>query len=78
MDYRFRRKVTQVDQIIIMSTDRHYMNVPFHNKGMDMIDLPRILNSKRVVAIPNYLKDPTPIINYMYTRMTASKYLAGN
>ena len=41
------------------------MNVPFHNKGMDMIDLPRILNSKRMVAVPNYLKDPTPIINYM-------------
>ena len=43
------------------------MNVPFHDKGMDiyMVDLPRILNSKKVgAAIPNYLKDPPPIVSY--------------
>ena len=43
----------------------NYMNVPFHDKGMDMVDLPRILNSKKVgAAIPNYLKGPPPIVSY--------------
>ena len=40
-------------------TNKCFMNVLFHNKGMDMIDLPRILNSKRVMAtVPSYLKGP--------------------
>ena len=35
------------------------MNVTFHDQGMDMVDLPRILKSKKVgAAIPNYLKGP--------------------
>ena len=41
------------------------MNVMFHNKGMDMINLSRILNSKKVmVAVPNYLRGPPPIVSY--------------
>ena len=44
------------------------MNVLFHNKGMDMIDLPRLLNCKKVIeTIPRYLRGPpllsvTPIL----------------
>ena len=50
------------------------MNVPFHDKGMDIVDLPRILNSKKVVAaIPNYLKGPPPIVSYTYTRTIGGK-----
>ena len=50
------------------------MNVTFHDKGMDMVDLPRILNSKKVgAAIPNYLKGPPPIVSYTYTRTIGGK-----
>ena len=36
------------------STNKNYMNVMFDNKGMDMINLLRILNSKKVMAaVPN-------------------------
>ena len=50
------------------------MNVMFHNKGMDMINLSRILNSKKVMAaVPNYLRGPPPIVSYMYTRTIAGK-----
>ena len=56
------------------SCDRQLMNVPFHDKGMDMVDLPRILNSKKVgAAIPNYLKGLPPIVSYMYTRTIGGK-----
>ena len=50
------------------------MNVLFHNKGMDMIHLSRILNSKRVMAtVPSYLKGPPPVVSYTYTRTIAGK-----
>lgn len=56
------------------NAQKYYMNVLFHNKGMDMIDLPRILNSKRVMeAVPSYLRDPPPIVSYRYTRTIAGK-----
>ena len=49
------------------STNKNYMNVMFHNKGMDniMINLSSILNSKKVMAaVPNYLRGPPPIVSY--------------
>ena len=47
------------------STNKNYMNVMFHNKGMDMINLSRILNSKKVMmAVPKYLRGPPPIVSY--------------
>ena len=50
------------------------MNVMFHNKGMDMINFPRILNSKKVMAaVPNYLRGPPPIVSYTYTKTIAGK-----
>ena len=56
------------------STNINYMNVMFHNKGMDMINLPKILNSKKVMAaVSNYLRGPTAIVSYTYTRTIAGK-----
>ena len=53
---------------------KNYMNLMFHNKGMDMINFPRILNSKKVMAaVPNYLRGPPPIVSYTYTRTIAGK-----
>ena len=50
------------------------MNVMFHNKGMDMINLSRILNSKKVMmAVPKYLRGPPPIVSYTYTRTISGK-----
>ena len=54
------------------STNKNYMNVMFHDKGMDMINFPRILNSKKVMAaVPKYLRGPPPIVSYTYTRTIA-------
>ena len=51
-----------------------YMNVTFHDKGMDMVNLLRILKSKKVgAAIPNFLKGPPPIVSYTYTRTIGGK-----
>ena len=33
----------------INAKHRDYMNVFFHNKGIEMINLPQILNNKRVI-----------------------------
>ena len=73
--YRLRWKVMQnKTNLDRESCDRQLMNVPFHDKGMDMVDLPRILNSKKVgAAIPNYLKGLPPIVSYMYTRTIGGK-----
>ena len=39
---------------------------------MDLLNLPRILNCKRVV--PNYLRStPPPVVSYTYTRTIAGK-----
>ena len=39
-----------------------------------MINLSRILNSKKVMAaVPNYLRGPPPIVSYTYTRTIAGK-----
>ena len=67
--YRLSCKVMQnKTKLDRESCDRQFMNVPFHDKRMDIVDLPRILNSKKVgAAIPNYLKGLPPIVSYTYT-----------
>ena len=56
-------------------TCKCYINVIFHDKGMDMLNLPRILNFKRVrVSVPNHLRHtPPPTVSYTYTRTIAGK-----
>ena len=47
--YRFRSKSpVRADDLKCDNSDRSYMNVLFHKKGMDMINLPKILNCKKV------------------------------
>ena len=54
--------------------NKGYVNVVFHNKGMDMIDLPSILNRKEVVkSIPSCVKDYSPVVSYTYTRTIANR-----
>ena len=47
---------------------RHFIKIPFINKGMDFIDLPSIFRDKSVqTSIPNYFKNcEVPIICYKY------------
>ena len=47
---------------------RHFIKIPFINKGMDFIDLPSIFRDKSVQSsIPNYFKNcEVPIICYKY------------
>ena len=60
--FRFRSKVTtRRRDNVVNNSKRQYMNVLYHNKGMDMLNLPRILNCKRVMmAVPNYLRNTPP------------------
>ena len=63
MAYRFGLATTPRSGYVVKEdTQKYYMNVLFHNKGMDMIDLPRILNSRMVMeTVPSYVRDPPPI-----------------
>ena len=48
-------------------TNKNDMDVMFHNKGMDIINLSRILISKKVMmAVPKCLRGPPPIVSYSY------------
>ena len=75
MAYRFRvTEALRPNSGDKEDTNRGFISVLFHNKGMDMIDLPNILNSRRVLStIPRHLKDPVPIVSYRYTRAIAGK-----
>ena len=74
--FRFRSKVTTMRRDdVVNNSKRQYMNVLYHNKGMDMLNLPQILNCKRVMmAVPNYLRNtPPPVVSYTYTKTIAGK-----
>ena len=47
-----------------------FMTVCYHNKGIEMIDLPRLLNSKTVKdAVPHFLSNrEQPMVSYAYTK----------
>ena len=50
--------------------DRGFMTIHFHNKGIEMIDLPKILNGRDVrSAVPNFLNNVNPpIVGYTYSK----------
>ena len=59
----------------INAKQRNYMNVFFHNKGIEMINLPQILNNKRVISsIPTFFTNRSPpLVSYSYTKSIANK-----
>ena len=63
---------TKMDKI-----KRGFMNVLFHNKGLDMINFPNILNNAVLMkSVTDLLDDPTPpIVSYTYTKTISSKIL---
>ena len=56
---------------------RHFIKIPFINKGMDFIDLSSIFRDKSVqLSIPNYFKNcEVPIICYKYNKPIRALYL---
>ena len=56
---------------------RHFIKIPFINKGMDFINLPSIFRDKSVhSSIPNYFRNcEIPIICYKYYKPIRSLYL---
>ena len=70
MAYRQRSNVaTGMNSVMKEDRERCYINVLFHNKGMNMISLDKILCSKRVMAaLPKHLRGPPPIVSYTYTK----------
>lgn len=57
MTYRFR--LTTTPRSVKEDAQKYYMNILFHSKGMDMIDLLRVME-----AVPAYIRDPPPIVSY--------------
>lgn len=52
-----------------------YMNILYHNKGIDMVNLPRILNSRYVRdAVPAFMQNVTPpTVSFKYTKTIAGR-----
>ena len=51
---------------------RKFINVLFHSKGMDMVNLPSLLRNKNVIsAIPPNVNNTPPIVSYKYTNTIA-------
>ena len=55
--------------------NRGHMTVLFHNKGIEMIDLPKIVHYKSVrKAVSSFLNEPPPpVVGYKYTRTISNK-----
>ena len=56
--------------ILKINHKRHFIKIPFINKGMDFIDLPSIFQDKSVSSsIPDYFQNSEPpIICYKYNK----------
>ena len=54
-----------------------FMTVRYHNKGIEMLELPKILHSKSVMnTIPQFLSNrKPPRVSYSYTKTIASRVL---
>ena len=54
----------------VIDHQRHYIKIPFINKGMDLIDLPSIFQDESVTSsIPDYFQNSEPpIICYKYNK----------
>ena len=60
---------------VLAEKPKHVMKIKFLHKGIDAINLPRLLRSQSVMdKIPAYFKDKEPpIISYQYTNTVANK-----
>lgn len=56
---------------------RHFIKIPFINKGIDFIDLPSIFKDRSVISsIPDYFKNKEPpILCYKYNKPIRNTYI---
>ena len=71
----FRKKASCIDMNKKSEAASGFMKVYYHNKGIEMLHLPRILNSKIVKdTVPMFLNNrKPPMVSYTYTNTI--KYL---
>jgi hypothetical protein len=60
--------------------NRKFLHIPFANKGIDAINISKILNRKDVVKeIPPYFKNQSvPIVSYRYTNNIGRKIFSNS
>ena len=60
-----RERAQSFRKIKIIRNALGYMSVLYHNNGIDMVNLPRILNNKYIKdAVPSIVQNVTPPIKY--------------
>ena len=71
----FRLGLHKTEKIAkINSTTKTFLNNPFHNKSIEMINLSQILHSKPVkISIPSFIRNQTPTISYSHMKTIAGK-----
>ena len=76
----FKRRVVHINDYNVNKETckaSGYMSILYHNKGIDMVNLPRILNTKCVRdAVPSCVQDASPpIVSFKYTKTIAGRIL---
>ena len=68
---------SRTDTVDNTTTPRQFLKIQFLNKGIDMLNLPQLVHSKRVTrTIPNcVLNDRPPVISYKYPQTISRKIL---
>ena len=78
--YRLTRHCLDTAESENKKPTRGFIKLQFSNKGIEMINLPQILNNKLVLnTIPSFLADKEPpIVSYSYTKTIGPKILILN
>ena len=75
--FRQHRSISDIEDASAEITPKHYIKVHYNNKGIDMINLPRILHSKKVTtSIPSFISTQTPPrVSFIYTKTIRNKII---
>ena len=71
----FRKRTSPMVTDVVKGSKKvgSFMTVGYHNKGIEMLELPKILHSKSVMnTIPQFLSNRTRV-SYSYTKTIASR-----
>ena len=74
----FRKRVVRMREYtndVVSRNASGYMSILYPNKGIDMVNIPRILNNRYVRdAVPNIIQNAAPpIVSFKYTKTIAGK-----
>ena len=75
--FRQHRSISDIEDTSAEIAPKHYIKVHYNNKGIDMINLPRILHSKKVTtSIPSFISNQTPPrVSFIYTKTIRNKII---